>query len=223
MTFASDKQRNYLKIDMFAGPLAKRLGAGIKKKNWIQRNLWKYYTKILWWELPNTHNWMIGGTQLISYSEDHIGYHSVTGFVYLARLLVTYSGFQQYLTKYVDEAYSIDIKKRKINKAAAEEDNEDEVKSLDETDGSEDTIPAVIDDSNDVVEEDTEPYMPEIYDELWKQTGNEMYLRYLQSLLHVLNKLGQANLNNDANPLNIAYKDKTIYLSPQICHFKKTF
>ena len=219
MTYKTDKQRNYLKIDLFAGPLAKRLGANIKKKNWIKRNLWKYYTMIMWWELPNTHNWMIGGTQKLSYNEDHIGYHSVTGFVYLARLLVTYPGFQQYLTKYINEAFYIYA--QKDNKVAEIDNDEDE--SIDETDGNEDTIsavtddsentePAVADDSDDVVEEDAEPYMPDIYYSLWEQTGDEMYLRYLQSLLYVLNKLGKDNLNNDADNLYNAsgknYKEK---------------
>ena len=204
MTFTSDEQRNYLKIDLFAGPLAKHLGCDEKKKKWIKRNLWKYYKYIMWWELPNTHNWMIGSTQKITYSEDHIGYHSVTGFVYLARLLVTFPGFQQYLTKYVNEAF--DIYDQKVKKVAEIDNDKDEIDGNEDTisavtDDSENTEPAVDDDSDDVVEDDAEPCMPDIYYSLWEQTGDEMYLRYLQSLLYVLNKLGKDNLNNDADNL----------------------
>lgn len=204
MTYKSEEQRDHMTISVFAEHLAHRLGADKKKKNWIIRNLWQYYERILWWNLPSTHNWMLGSTQKITYMEDHIGFHSVTGFVYLARLLVTYPGFQQYLTKYVREAYD------KYEDKARKEEKED-MDGPEETDTSYTSASPAADDS-DVDEAGAEAYMPEIYYGLWEQTGDELYLRYLQSLLYVLNRLGKANLNNDGQSLTAVsgntYEDK---------------
>ena len=191
MTNAAPDKRNYLNIPSIGNSIAYRLGADKTQRNFLTRteNLWHYYKLIINWKISDNHLWLLGGHQrLITYTTDlfsnkltknintntdNINFHNVTGYVYLARLLVQYPGFKKYLTAYVAKVAEPQV-------PAPEEpaDNEKDTSS----------------------EAGPDP-MPDLYYNLWERTGDELYLHYLQSLLYVLNRLGAANLESDKDNL----------------------
>ena len=122
MTNAAPEKRNYLSIDSIGNSIANRLGADKTQKNFLTRTecLWHYYKLIINWKISDNHLWLLGGNQnLITYTQNlftgslkknintntgNISFNNVTGYVYLARLLVQYPSFKKYLTTYVAKA-----------------------------------------------------------------------------------------------------------------------
>lgn len=200
MTNKAAEERNYLCIERIGKSIAKHLGADKKMERQLTRvdHLWKHYKYILNWNITNNHNWIIGGNKnLITYTQnlfyreieehintntEYISFKNVTGYVYLARLLLQYPSFKNYLNNYVD-------------KVAKAEDPAQEQPAYNGSDASAEEA------TNSGNESTASSPMPDLYYSLWERTGDELYLRYLQSILYVLNQLGSANLTNDRDKL----------------------